>query len=173
MRHANTLMSSLASPLEGQTEKWKFQSWLWKGAMCVMTQFSILFKAGPLEAVLVIFGCSSLIFFFFFFESSWKKYEKWNYFGAQWWSLGRLKNVEKRHLASSNLSFWRITTDKNGFRRMKEEGQILVFAPRLSYALSKLSDNFTPLFRLWKTTTKSLAKIKNLRQCFVAMDIMN
>ena len=34
----------------------------------------------------------------------------------------------------------------------------LVFAPGLSYGLSKHSDDFTPFFRLWKTITKSLGK---------------
>ena len=34
------------------------------------------------------------------------------------------KNVEKRHLASSILTFLRIAMDENGFRRMKDEGQI-------------------------------------------------
>ena len=49
---------------------------------------------------------------------------------------------------------------------MKEEGQIskkvasgfLIFAEGLSYDLSKLSDDFTPFFRLWKNMTKSLGK---------------
>ena len=41
--------------------------------------------------------------------------------------------------------------DTNGFRRMKEEGQIYkilpqIFAQGLSYDLSKLSDDFTPIF---------------------------
>ena len=34
----------------------------------------------------------------------------------------------------------------------------LIFAWGLSYDLSKLSDDFTPFFRLWKTITKSLGK---------------
>ena len=33
-----------------------------------------------------------------------------------------------------------------------------IFAQRLSYGLSKFSDDFTPFFRLWKTITKSLDK---------------
>ena len=49
---------------------------------------------------------------------------------------------------------------------MKEVGQIyktrpnifLIFAQGLSYDLSKFSDDFTPLFRLWKTITTSLGK---------------
>ena len=63
------------------------------------------FKAGPpLEAILVIFGRRALIFFV------WKlleKNEKWHHFcaHAQWWSPWRRKNVEKGHLASSNLTF--------------------------------------------------------------------
>ena len=46
--------------------------------------------------------------------------------------------------------------DRNGFRRMKEKGQIyktlpqifLSLAQGLSYDLSKFSDDFTPFFRL-------------------------
>ena len=34
----------------------------------------------------------------------------------------------------------------------------LIFAPGLSYGLSKFSDDFTPCFRLWKNITKSLGK---------------
>ena len=81
------------------------------------------FKAGPpLEAILVIFGRRALIFFLF--ESSWKKMKKWHHFcaHAQWWSPWRRKNVEKGHLAPSNLTFLIIAIDRNGFRRMKEEG---------------------------------------------------
>ena len=70
--------------------------------------------------------------------------------------LGDAKNVEKGHLAPSNLTFLLIAIDTNGFRRMKEEGLIykkvasefLVFAQGLSYDLSKFSDDFTPFFRL-------------------------
>ena len=36
--------------------------------------------------------------------------------------LGDAKNVEKGHLAPSNLTFLLIAIDTNGFRRMKEEG---------------------------------------------------
>ena len=64
------------------------------------------------------------------------------------------KNVEKGHLATSNLTFLLIATDRNGFRRMKEERQIYrmlpqffkIFALGLSYDLSKFSDDFTPFF---------------------------
>ena len=38
--------------------------------------------------------------------------------------LGDAKNVEKGQLSPSNLTFLLIVTDTNGFRRMKEEGQI-------------------------------------------------
>ena len=34
------------------------------------------------------------------------------------------QKVEKRHLAPSYLTFLLIAIDRNGFRRMKEEGQI-------------------------------------------------
>ena len=43
------------------------------------------------------------------------------------------QNVEKRHLASSNLTFLRIAMDENGFRRMKEEGQIYKTLPQNFY----------------------------------------
>ena len=80
-------------------------------------------KGGPpIEAILVFFGRRALIFFV------WKLLEKMkndttfvrmrsgDY-------LGR-KNVEKGHLAPSSLTFLLIAIDRNGFRRMKEEGQI-------------------------------------------------
>ena len=65
----------------------------------------------------------------------------------------RRKNVEKEHLALSNVTFLLIAIDTNGFRRIKEEGLIykvasdfLIFAWALSYDLSKFSDDFTPFF---------------------------
>ena len=36
--------------------------------------------------------------------------------------LGDAKNIEKGHLAPSNLTFLLIAIDTNGFRRMKDEG---------------------------------------------------
>ena len=67
--------------------------------------------------------------------------------------LGDAK-MSKRHLTPSNLAFFRIVIDKNGFRRMKEEGQIYKILPLnfnfawgLSYDLSKIGDNFTPYFQ--------------------------
>ena len=82
-----------------------------------------LLRQDPLEAILVIFGRRALIFFV------WKlleKNEKWHHFCAHalWWSPWRRKNVEKGHLAPSNLTFLLIAIDTNGFCRMKEEGQI-------------------------------------------------
>ena len=74
--------------------------------------------------------------------------------GDQPW---RCKNVEKGHgVAPSNFTFSLIAIDRNGFRRMKEEGQIyktfasdfLIFALGLSYDLSKFSDHFIPFFPL-------------------------
>ena len=50
---------------------------------------------------------------------------------AQWWSPWRRKNVEKGHLALSNLTFLLIAIDTNGFRRMKEEGQIYKILPQI------------------------------------------
>ena len=66
------------------------------------------------------------------------------------------QKCRKGHLVPSNLTFLIIAIDRNGFRRLKEEGLIyktfasdfLIFAWGLSYDLSKFSDNFTPFFRL-------------------------
>ena len=57
----------------------------------------------PIEAILVIFGHSFLIFFRKVFEI----YEKWHHFcaHAQQWSRWRRRNVEKRHPTSLNLTF--------------------------------------------------------------------
>ena len=41
------------------------------------------------------------------------------------------KNVEKGHLAPSNLTFLIIAIDRNGFRRMKEEGLIYKMLPQI------------------------------------------
>ena len=51
----------------------------------------------------------------------------------------------------------------------------LIFAPELSYNLSNFSDDFIPFSRLWKTITFEVPKqkLKNLRQHFVAMTMMN
>ena len=45
--------------------------------------------------------------------------------------LGRRKNVEKGDFAPSNLTFLLIAIDTNGFRRMKEEGQIYKLLPQI------------------------------------------
>ena len=45
--------------------------------------------------------------------------------------LRRRKNVEKGHLAPSNLTFFLIAIDTNSFRRMEEEGQIYKFLPQI------------------------------------------
>ena len=73
------------------------------------------------------------------------------------------QNVENEHLARSSLTFLLIAIDRNGFRRMKEEGLIfasdfLIFAWGLSYDLSNFSEIVTPFFRLSKTIAKSLGK---------------
>ena len=71
---------------------------------------------------------------------------------------GNAKKCQKRYLASSNLSFQRITIDKNVFAEWKKKGRskkvaskLLIFVPGLRYDLSKFSDEFTQLLRLWKT----------------------
>ena len=67
----------------------------------------------------------------------------------------------KRHLALSNSYFDRQKLfSKNERRRadFTDASDFSFFAPGLSYDLSRLSDNFTPLFLLWKAITKSLGK---------------
>ena len=65
------------------------------------------------------------------------------------------QNVEKGHLAPSNLPFLIIVIDRNGFRRMKEEGliskmlpQIFQFLPRdLVMIFQSLVTILPPFFR--------------------------
>ena len=45
--------------------------------------------------------------------------------------LGDAKNVEKGHLAPLILTFLLIAIDRNGFRRMKDEGQIYKTLPHI------------------------------------------
>ena len=40
------------------------------------------------------------------------------------------QKCQKRHLASSNLTFLRIAIDENSFRLMKEEGQVYKTLPQ-------------------------------------------
>ena len=47
---------------------------------------------------------------------------------------------------------------QNERRRDDLQSDFLIFAQRLSYDLSRFSDDFTTFFRLWKTITKSLGK---------------
>ena len=127
------------------------------------------------EVILVIFGRRSS---FFLFESSWKapflglfslcsgSNMKWHHIcaHAQWWLPWILRNVEKRHLALSNIRFNESpqtkTVSQNERRRadlQKFVSRFFNFCPQdLNYDLSKLTDNFTPFFLLWKTITKSL-----------------
>ena len=91
------------------------------------------FKAGPpLEAISVIFGPRALIFFCL---KALGKNKKWHHFcaHAQWWSPWMRKNVEKGHLAPSNLTFLLNAIDTNGFRGMKEEGLIYKTLPQIFY----------------------------------------
>ena len=110
-----------------------FHQWHLPAQLCLPMTLSCMatvLTGPPLEAILVIFGRRALIFFLF--ESSWKN-EKWRHFcaHAQWWSPWRRKNVEKGHLAPSNLTFLIIAIDRNGFRRMKEEGLIYKTLPQI------------------------------------------
>ena len=64
---------------------------------------------------------------------------------------------------------------------MEEEGQIykvlpqifLIFAPGLSYDLSKFGDDFTPCFDFERPQLSPWAKIKKSEATFVAMNMMN
>ena len=93
----------------------------------------------------------------------------------------RPKNVDNGHLAPSKLTFLLIVIDRNGFRRMKEEGQIyqiasdfLIFAKGLSCDLSKFSDDFTPFFSPLKTITKSVDPLlPGTDQAFAKTKIFN
>ena len=83
----------------------------------------------PFEAILVIFGRSVLIFFLF--ESSWKKMKNDTTFvhmrsGDH---LGDAK-MSKKAPRSVEFNFLLIAIDRNGFRRMKEEGQIYKMLPQ-------------------------------------------
>ena len=78
-----------------------------------------------------------------------------------------LETQKCRKKAPHSVEFNLFTNcDRNGFRRMKEEGSIkkafvasfLIFSPGLCYGLSKFSDDFTQFFRLQKTISKSLGK---------------
>ena len=109
---------------------WVISIWLSRNFLLLSRHF---FKAGPPWGYFSHLWSLSLNSFFV-----WKlleKNEKWHHFcaHAQWWSPWRRKNVEKGHLAPSNLTFLLIAIDTNGFRRMKEEGQMfasdfLIFA---------------------------------------------
>ena len=70
---------------------------------------------------------------FFFVWKVLEKNEKWRQLcaHAQWWSPWRRKNVEKGHLALSNLTFLLIAIDRNGFPRLKEEGLIYKKLPQI------------------------------------------
>ena len=87
---------------------------------------------GPLWGYFSHLWSSSLTFFCL--KALGKNMKKWHTFcaHAQWQSPWRRKNVEKGHLAPSNLTFLLIAMDTNGFRRMKEEGQIYKRLPQFS-----------------------------------------
>ena len=97
----------------------------------------------PPLSYFVIFGCRALIFFLLF-ESSWKNMKMTPLLCAC--AVGitlETQKCRKRVPRSSNLTSLLIAIDRNGFRRMKEEGQIykgclrfLIFAYGLSYGLS-------------------------------------
>ena len=83
----------------------------------------------PFEAILVIFGRRALIFF----ESSWKKMKNDTIFVRMRSGdhLGDAKMSKKGNLTPSNLTFLLIAIDRNGFRRMKEDGLIYKSLPQI------------------------------------------
>ena len=80
-------------------------------------------KAGPPWGYWVIFGRRAL---FFFVSKLLEKNEKWHHCcaHARWWSPWRRKKGQKRALRSVEFYILLIAIDRNGFLRMKEEGQI-------------------------------------------------
>ena len=84
-------------------------------------------KAGPPPPLWGYFShlWSYLLNFFCFVWKVLEKHEKWHHFcaHAQWWSPWRRKNVEKGHLASSNLTFLQIATDETVFAEWKKKGR--------------------------------------------------
>ena len=90
------------------------------------------------------------------------------------------QKCRKRAPHSIEFIFFNNCDRQKRFRRTKEEGQIykiclnfFIFAPGLSYGLSKFSDDFTPFLRLSKAITKSLHKKLKLWQHIVAKNMMN
>ena len=66
-----------------------------------------------------------------------------------------------------------LQNEKEKGRSTKVASDFIIFAPGLSYDLSKFSDDFTPCFRLWTTITESLGKIKKSEaKSFVARNMM-
>ena len=103
-------------------------------------------EAGPLEAILVIFGRSFLNSFLF--ERSWKNMKMTPLLCACAVVITlETQKCRKRHVAPLNLTFLSIAIHRNGFRRMKEEEQIyktlaskfLIFAWGRSHYLSKFT----------------------------------
>ena len=96
---------------------------------------------------------------------------------AQWWSPWRRKNVEFNFFINCDRHKLFSQNERRRVDLQNVASDFLIFALGLSYDLSKFSDDFTPFFRLWKIITKSLEgprqKLKNLRQRFVAMNMMN
>ena len=117
----------------------------------------------PLEAILVIFGRRALIFFV------WKlleKYEKSHHLcaHAQWWSPWRGKNVEKGHLAPSNLtvllrqdpldlSFWSFLTFFH--HRIEKVERHLLWKFHKKNSKTKVVKCATELARLHKASIQS------------------
>ena len=99
-----------------------------------------------------------------------EKYEKWPHFV-------RMRSGDHVHLGDANMSkkgtslrriltFLLIAVDRNGFHRVKEEGQIYKTLPQifkfLPWDLVMIFQSLVMIlprfFRLWKTITKSLGK---------------
>ena len=88
------------------------------------------FKAGPLEAILVIFGRRALVFFCLkALEKKWKMTPLLCACAVV--ITLETQKCRKGHLAPPNLTFLLFAIDTNGFRRMKEEGLIYKTLPQI------------------------------------------
>ena len=127
-RRSSSARASLALALRGRSP----YSWITiRRALRKRRVFDFV-PQDPLEAILVIFGRGALIFFCL---KALGKIWKCHHFcaHAQCRSPWRRKNVGKGHIAPSNLTFLLIAIDRNGFRRMKEEGQINKTLPQFFF----------------------------------------
>ena len=137
-----------------------FASVQWRQCSCS----KFMLRQDPLEAILVIFGRRALIFCLKALGKKWKMTPLWcaRALEITW----ETQKCRKRAPRSVEFNFF-INCDKHRRFLQNERRRIdlpnlasdfSIFAWGLSYDLSKFSDDFTPLFPLWKPITKSLDK---------------